>query len=228
MPRKYKTKIKSRRRPRQKKRAVSRPMRMPLGGFPNHKKVRLRYTEVVALNPGATEAQNVFRANSVFDPNLTGAGHQPLYYDVWSGLYSHYTVLGSKIVATRCLNTTTDPTPLVYGIHLGIGSTSTVAMTAEELIEQKNNNRWINAGSPSLSGKNLRLAQYFSPRKFFGVKDPEDDDGSTALVTANPTRDAYFSLWARPIGGATSTAQQFIVEIEYLVSFSELKIQSSS
>lgn len=38
----------------------------------------------------------VYRLNGMFDPDLTGAGHQPYYYDQWSAMYQNYKVYGCK------------------------------------------------------------------------------------------------------------------------------------
>ena len=37
--------------------------------------------------------------NSLFDPDQTGTGHQPYYFDQFAALYNRYTVLGSKLTA---------------------------------------------------------------------------------------------------------------------------------
>jgi hypothetical protein len=35
-----------------------------------------------------------FRLNSVFDPDYTASGHQPMSFDQWGAFYNHYVVLG--------------------------------------------------------------------------------------------------------------------------------------
>jgi len=39
----------------------------------------------------------VFRANSLYDPNYTGGGHQPNGFDQLIAAYNHFTVISSKI-----------------------------------------------------------------------------------------------------------------------------------
>lgn len=36
---------------------------------------------------------HLFRANGIFDPDVTGTGHQPLYRDQVADLYTNYTVI---------------------------------------------------------------------------------------------------------------------------------------
>jgi len=67
--------------------------------FPIKLVARLRYSEHLTLTTGAAgiAAVNQFRLNSLFDPNLTGAGHQPLGYDQITPLYNKYKVNAVKV-----------------------------------------------------------------------------------------------------------------------------------
>lgn len=58
--------------------------------------VRLTYADNyrhdVAIS-GAASAVQTFRMNSIFDPDITGTGHQPLLRDLWASQYDYYAVL---------------------------------------------------------------------------------------------------------------------------------------
>lgn len=73
--------------------------RSPVSPIPQRKVVTLRYAESnVSLDPAAgIPADYFFRANDLYDPNYTGAGHQPLGFDQWMALYTKFSVLNSKI-----------------------------------------------------------------------------------------------------------------------------------
>ena len=60
---------------------------------------KLVYTDTVLLSSTGSVAftTHTFRANSVFDPDWTGAGHQPTRFDQLAALYQRYEVLKSKI-----------------------------------------------------------------------------------------------------------------------------------
>lgn len=45
----------------------------------------------------STINRQVFRLNGMYDPDLSGAGHQPYYYDQWSSMYYNYRVYGAKV-----------------------------------------------------------------------------------------------------------------------------------
>lgn len=71
-----------------------------LNPFPNSKLVRHKYvSEFTLANPGAPAipATYQFLANSIFDPDNTGIGHQPMFHDEMAAQYKYYTVITSKI-----------------------------------------------------------------------------------------------------------------------------------
>lgn len=53
-----------------------------------------KYAEDFTLNPGAagTTANQAFRINSIFDPNHTGIGHQPVNHDELAKIFERYKV----------------------------------------------------------------------------------------------------------------------------------------
>ena len=73
------------------------PVPILVNGFPPLMKVDLHYESLVTLMPGAAVASYVFRGNSLFDPDYTGTGHQPRYYDQLTPIYGRYKVLRSAI-----------------------------------------------------------------------------------------------------------------------------------
>ncbi len=84
-----------------RKRRYTRRKPLVLGGIPDQRVCRLRYCEFVKLDAtalgSAVAVQHTFNANSVYDPNQTTTGHQPMGYDEMASQYNHYVVLGSKI-----------------------------------------------------------------------------------------------------------------------------------
>lgn len=64
--------------------------------YNNNYTVRLSYVDNfrhdVAQN-GSSGSIQVFRANSIFDPDFTGTGHQPIFRDLWASQYDYYAVI---------------------------------------------------------------------------------------------------------------------------------------
>lgn len=70
----------------------------PSIGFLNpHKYVEFKYNDVFSYTlTTVTGSNQIMRLNSIFDPDLTGTGHQPYGYDQLAALYNRYRVLSCK------------------------------------------------------------------------------------------------------------------------------------
>lgn len=66
--------------------------------FPKQLVNTMVYGGVMTISPTSGLAKQVFVCNGLYDPDYTGTGTQPLYYDQLTSIYSHYEVLSSSIV----------------------------------------------------------------------------------------------------------------------------------
>jgi hypothetical protein len=133
----------------------------------------MRYTEYLELDPtnaGAIEIHQ-FRANSIYDPNLTGAGHQPLGHDQWQTFYDRYTVIGSKINIMAMSKTENNTVPNVFGVY----TSDTQAITAASVpaICEQGLSTWKTL--PSALQTPRQINGYFSAKKYFQLKDIKDN-----------------------------------------------------
>ncbi len=75
-------------------------------GFPDAMFVNLHYEETINYIAGTFD-QFVWSGNNLADVNVTGGGHQPLYFDQYTSLYNRWTVSSSSISATIINNSST-------------------------------------------------------------------------------------------------------------------------
>jgi len=62
-----------------------------------HRYVSLRYSQVMTTSTATLVGNNqIFNLNSIFDPDRSGAGHQPYGFDQLSALYNRYRVLRTR------------------------------------------------------------------------------------------------------------------------------------
>lgn len=59
--------------------------------------VTLPYVEALNRAPGTFIDEYQFNLNSIFDPNRTGTGHQPMGYDQWANFYGRYRVIRVRV-----------------------------------------------------------------------------------------------------------------------------------
>lgn len=220
----YGTRKRSRRFPQQNV-VISPYMPKSIGGFkefgvPNSLIVRLKYNDVYTLTSTAGSiAKQVFRANSLFDPDFTGVGHQPMYYDQLAALYANYVVLGSKIRVlfspiADTISTTQPSGPFEIGLLSDPGATTSA--TASMLAETSGcKSTFLNLAQ---GGNNVKmLSATYSPTKDMAL--PADDDTTGASVSANPTQTWYWTVWMRETGLGSPTSLNIKVEIEFLARF---------
>lgn len=205
-----------------------------VGGFPIKKLVKLRYAQEIVL-PGTSNGivQHQFRANSVYDPDFTGVGHQPMNYDRWAALYDHYTVMSSKCKVTPTAVGTSNVIPGYVGIMISTdsGGTSTLSNVTSLFENKLISHKWLNPGNITgfaLNPNSKGITSYFNAKRIFGVVNPEDGAAYGALISTNPARDAYFNVYIASVSGNTPANITALVEMEYTVLFDEMVTQTQN
>lgn len=189
-------------------------------GFPKQLQLTHRYVEpyYVACTAGGM-SQYKFRTNGLFDPNFTGTGHQPLYFDQVAAIYNHYTVIRSKITA-RISNLDGSAQALLACIYIE-DDTSSTPSTFAECAEQSS--AVSSMSGPSYAGGVLTLSKTWNAVTAFG---PSPTANSTLHGTSgsDPTEQQIFQLNVQPNQVGTSTVNvAVLVTIEYTAIWDELK-----
>lgn len=206
-----------------KKKTVRRSPKLVLGGYPSSKMVRLRYAQPITLDAGAGgKAINVFRANSMYDPDLTGVGSQPANFDDWMNNYNHFTVLGSKIQVISTPDTTSAYVPAHLGILLSASGSSATGMSITTLYEQGLGKVATKVIGLTNNGR-LTLTKTFSASKFFG-KTKSSLIGSSLYKgdsASNPGEGAFFEVFTMSINGNNPSSIPVMVIIDYIAVLTE-------
>lgn len=213
----------ARRRVANRRRRVRRRMRRsrirrPIPtGIPQTMTVRMRYVDTISLNPdGVHPANYVFRANSIYDPNYSGIGHQPMWHDMYALMYKRYRVIGSKITA-RFVNSTANN----YLVGVFKSDDPSTLMASEAITENKASKyRYLNASG---GGGSTTIVEKFSARSWFRNVTL---DTQMATVNANPTQVSYYRLWAEDQFKGDVEPIVCTVTIEYVVKFTEPLIET--
>lgn len=189
----------------------------PFMPLPNRFKTKLKYVETnLALNPGVagTVAGYFISANSLFDPNATGVGHQPMGFDQMMTFYKRYNVIGARIKVTFYQDSTA-----TYPCKVGIYKTTLNSLPFTEFntfIEQ-GNCTYTRVGS-GFAGA-VDLVSSISIKKFLGGKKVAFSDDWTGTSTSSPTNQVYFGLIAAPDAGIDAPSLYLNWEVEYIAIF---------
>jgi len=210
-----------------KKRYVARiptVVRVGKQAFPKQLMNTLSYTELVQYNVsvGTSGANYAWVANGLYDPNRTGTGHQPLYFDQLASIYNHYTVLRSRIKATISYPYTGGINAIVCNLYLDDDNTpKTDALVASEMPFASTRVTRPQYDAP------ITLYQRFDAAKVFGGN-PASNDQLHGTSAANPAETSQFFIqtWDNTLSGATNV--QVFVQLEFDVLWDELTSIASS
>ncbi len=186
----------------------------------DRKLVRMRYSDIITLNPAAAGVSDnhFYRANSLFDPALTGVGHQPLSFDQYMAFYNHFTVVGARITLKFIANTAVAANTCIVGCYLD--DDSTVLADPTLLIEQGKTSYKIMS---SIDGSNsvVTLRKGFSAKKFFGHGNLVGESQYQGTVAGNPEEEALFHIFAAASNAGDAAAFNVLVVIDYVAILTE-------
>lgn len=154
-----------------------------------------KYSSLITLDAAAgLVANHVYSANGMFDPNISGAGHQPLGYDQMATLFQDYTVIGVKFTA-KFTNYGGASNGTLHTYVVGIyPSIDNGGSTNPHVCLESRGAVWttIRDTSPSAT-----LVKKLSPATYLGFKKSDamaevDLKGGTGN---NPLKEVYFNVW---------------------------------
>jgi len=166
-------------------------------------------------------ASQVFSANGLFDPDITGTGHQPMGFDQLMLSYNHYTVTGAKIVCTFKNTANSVPTVSIFV------APSPTPITVIDTIREFGMINCDNLEVKGVNGCNKTLEQRCSIRKVQGVKDVIDVTDLQGNAAANPVEQTYFVCQLWDTSGTTGSCNADVI-IEYDAIFTEPRVLSPS
>lgn len=195
-------------------------------GFPREIVTALRYVDTHTIQSSAGSAGGqVFRLNSVYDPDFTGAGHQPLYYDQFTAVYNKYVVIGATIkvdfspLSDDTEITTTGP----YTVGLTMNNSNNWATNGATLSEQSGSLTTMVGRDKGTSVRSLTLR--FDTKRDMGVS--IDDDDVQSVNSSNPNKTQFVYVWCAD-QNLTSGSVKINSTITYRVKFFDLSNPNTS
>jgi len=212
----------ARKRLRRRKRTAA-PRRSALSfrnPFPEKQTSTLTYCTQGQLDPTTDGfgALATFRANSIYDPELSGVGHQPSYHDILAAVYERYSVVSSSLSVQFWSPTSSSSGQcMVYAcIRPNSGDVPTTGNTYATLMEQ-GGIRFKPLGARDGGNDITRARVTYSPRRLY-KKSPYDEDDLQALYGANPNTSPTFAIGVVPILSSDDIgAVRYVVTMKFKV-----------
>lgn len=181
--------------------------------IPPRKVVMMTYADRRNLTETAVSAGvwMTYSLNGPWDPYITGAGVQPLFFGTWMGVYQRYRVLRTRVEATFS-NT------LAGSTSVGVvpSYNNTMLTTSAAWLVQPNGSTKI-LGSVAGNQAVQKIDRVYTPSAVLGVSKATyaSDMDFTGSQTSNPTRQAFLLFWS--LGTSTASIVDVILRITYEV-----------
>ena len=160
-----------------------------------------------------TMTKNTFRLNSMYDPDQTGTGHQPYFWDQYTEIYNNYQVIAARwkvtfinessdsdVTLMAAVNTTTDTDMAGMGTISGI--VWSIAQERPDVRTKILPPLSSGGGKCTISGANYMA-------KSFGLtqKQYQGDAAFHATVSGNPTRTYWLEAGVCALGTGPAQGQ---------------------
>ncbi len=229
------------------RRAISRPdlhrtasrvprLIAPQGTLPESALVTLNYWEQVQFVSTGTlgsfsPTSYIFRLTGLYDPNQTGVGHQPYYFDQWCTFYDRYRVLNTKWTATAYqkeggAGSEKYFTAMMYSSNESVGA----LIQTVEALENKRINKKLMFDRDANGGRNptVTLSGRCNNRQYHPSQNLSN---LGSLCGSNPTTMVNLGLGFANATGTTAgiaTTIVVMVRMQHKVLFTERKVVSAS
>lgn len=184
-------------------------------------KTTLRYCDqpiIISGSAAGIPGSRVFSMNGVYDPDITGVGHQPLGFDQLVVMYDYCTVLAARATVKFISKDSTNRSL----VGLSLLSTNSTPTDAREIIENGNTKfDFIGREIDWKNGSTLSIGS--TTASFLGRKVVLGEDALHCTASSNPTDQYYLHVWTAPDASVDQANVQAVVVIEYDVVFHEPK-----
>lgn len=201
---------------------VPRSINLGPDGFPKQLSVTHRYVcepgRLITVPTAGGIGVYQFSTNGMFDPDITGTGHQPYYFDQVAALYNHYCVTESELILTGFAPGLA-VTMLQWGVFIDDDTTVTPSnVGAMETITSKHHT------TATSSGESKKLRLKWNAKMAFGGNALSDSE-LQGTPAANPTEQQFYTLFVmdQTALAPATFPWYFSVEINYKATWSELK-----
>lgn len=159
----------------------------------------------------AMTAVNVIRVNSIFNPDATGSGHQPLWTDQLAQLYGRYRVHGMKYKITL-----SGSSSKITQCILVVARSTTPETTLTTAIERRGN-RVMDV--PSGLSHSKTYTGFIRPGKAYGLTPSQmkDDENFASVIGTHPNKIAFACFYAVTHDTTPDVKMHYALECTYYV-----------
>lgn len=189
---------------------------------PNRYNTKLVYSDFFTTTTlgGGAISYTQWAMNGLYDPDLTGTGHQPMGFDqLCPTLYQSYLVTGCKMILEgRFVSPNLDTAPVVGNII--IGGVSPLSTTLPSTLSVANESRQYITVTRSDQSP-FRIKKYFNVGKTLGIPSNrvKNEAQYSAHNSANPALTPFINVGFVNMDSALSVKVQWSITLVYYTTF---------
>lgn len=192
-------------------------------GIPSRVLFKQKYHSIISFaSVSGSFTYHQFRLNSIYDSDLTGIGHEPMYRDQINVLFQHYVVLATKV---KIRFTTDNDNDIAVCVRATKDSTTPGFIDQERELP-------FSRGFTIDKNQSYNFKQTYKSRKILeaGKGQIYTDDTYLTAVGSNPNsnKTVYLNVSAVPMDLASSCNIRMDVELIFYVLLTGRVTQSSS
>lgn len=190
-------------------------------GFPAMMNMKHFYVENINLLGQISSSLNRFSVNGMFDPNQSGVGHQPHYFDQMVPLYNHYCVIDTYAKFTI------KPAGIVAQQNVTVScylNDDTSGLNLAGTREQPTSKNIVIGGIEGAGGV---IIMKWNPYTNYGPA-PLANDQLQGTSSSNPFEQAYFEIIARASDEISAYSVDIMCEFYYTAVWTERKDVNNS
>jgi len=192
-------------------------------GFPDRLTTFLEYVDTINLAGGVPSPNpQVFSLNSVYDPDQTNTGHQPLGYDQLVAIYNKYLVT-EVYYKLEFANNATAPLKVVF-----LASETDISGRSVDILAETKFAKTFLIGRVD-AGSNIHTCegQYKIP-SIMGQQWLDPDSTMYANYNASPSDGCFFIIKCASLDGTANANLYIRVKLVYKVTFKDRNEPSAS
>lgn len=165
----------------------------------------------------------VYSANGLYDPDISGVGHQPGGFDQMMVFYEHYTVFTARIIVTF-RNYSTNQSPVVF-----IAARADTTNIPDPIAVMEAGNTVSTQLMPAnITGSLKELKMVVRVAAFLGFDDLMDSNVARGDISSNPSEGVFFHVGAYYNEASAAGSVTYQTRIEYDAVFSENRVIAPS
>jgi hypothetical protein len=187
-------------------------------------RTKLTYYDVATISTGAGSAgTRVYSTNGLYDPDVTGTGHQPMPFDQLMLSFEHYVTTKAYMTVNFKNTSTTNTMSVAISLNASATPTTAYGSLCENGVLVRDR-----LGMYPYSDSVKTLSMPCDVGRFGDVRTLIDNPSYEGLVASNPTESSYFHISCWNPDTVSSTDCICEIYITYQAIFREPRKNSPS